>query len=164
MTGLAGRAATVRRRDILAGLLCLGAGIGALAEARGYSIGSPTQVGPGFYPAILGGLLALVGLLITVSAFVGATSAEAGEALPERPDWRGWACIIAGVLVFIGLAWTSGLAPAIFGTVFISALGDRSATLRGSLLLALGMAITGTVLFGYLLGINMPLWQVPTLR
>jgi hypothetical protein len=163
MSGLAGRAATARRRDILAGLLCLAAGLGALSEAWAYSIGSLHQVGPGFYPAILGGLLALVGVLITGSALVGKTSAEAGEALPDRPDWRGWACITAGVLVFIGLAWTSGLAPAIFGAVFVSALGDRAATLRGSLLLALGMAIAGTMLFGYLLGINMPLWQVPAL-
>jgi hypothetical protein len=152
-----------KRRDVVSGLLCLAAGIGALAEARGYAIGSLNQLGPGFYPAILGGLLALVGLLITASALAGAITSEAGEALPDGPDWRGWFCITAGVLVFIGLAWSSGLAPAIFGTVFVAALGDRQATLRGSLLLALGMAVAGTVLFGYLLGINMPLWQMPTL-
>jgi hypothetical protein len=161
MSLAAGRAAPGKRRDILSGLLCLAAGLGALVEARSYSIGSLSQLGPGFYPAILGGLLALVGVLITVSAFAGTAASEPDEALPDAPDWRGWFCITAGVLAFIGLAWVSGLAPAIFGAVLVAALGDRGATLRGGLLLALGMAIVGTILFGYLLGINMPLWQMP---
>jgi hypothetical protein len=63
--------------------------------------------------------------------------------------------------MFIVFAWLMGLAPAIFACVFVGALGDRTATLRGCLILATVMAVAGTVLFGYLLGINMPLWQWP---
>jgi len=77
------------------------------------------------------------------------------------PDWRGWLCIIAGGALFIVFAWLTGLAPAIFACVFVAALGDRTASLRGSLVLALGMTVFGTVLFGYLLRISMPLWHWP---
>jgi hypothetical protein len=63
--------------------------------------------------------------------------------------------------VFIGLAWSAGLAPALFGCAMLAALGDHTATFRGSLALALAMGVAGTVLFGILLGINMPLWQWP---
>jgi hypothetical protein len=156
-----------RHRNLLSGVICTAAGAGALLEAKRYGIGSLDQLGPGFYPAVLGGLLAVVGLLITLTR-----SPEEAETDPildaggdlRGPDWRGWFCIIAAVALFIMFAWLGGLAPAIFACVFIAALGDRTASLKGSLLVALVMTICGTVLFGYFLGINMPLWQWPFSR
>ncbi len=61
-----------RYRNLLSGLICMAAGAGALVEAQSYGIGSLDQIGPGFYPGVLGGLLALVGLLIAVTALTGA--------------------------------------------------------------------------------------------
>jgi hypothetical protein len=153
---------TARRRDILSGVLCILAGAGAFAEARSYTIGSLARLGPGFYPALLGGLLALVGALIVGVALTFQPVAEdADPLLTGPPDWRGAICIIAGGVSFILLAWLAGLAPAIFACVFVAALGDRGGSVRGSLLLALGMTVFGTVLFGYLLKIGIPPIQSP---
>jgi uncharacterized membrane protein YjgN (DUF898 family) len=151
-----------RRRDVLAGIICIVAGLGAVAEASRYTIGSLSRLGPGFYPAVLGALLALMGIMILAAALAFApVPDEIDQALAGRPDWRGWVCIIGGVVLFILFAWLAGLAPAIFACVFTAALGDRTASVRGSIVLALGMTVFGTVLFGYLLGINIPLWQWP---
>jgi hypothetical protein len=150
-----------RRRDLLAGILCVVAGIVVLLEARKYTIGSLHQIGAGLYPAILGSLLALVGLAIVGTAIIATPAVDDAEGIDGAPDWRGWSCIVMGVVLFILVAWLMGLAPAIFACVFVSALGDRTATLRGSLNLAISLCAAGTVLFGYLLGINMPLWQLP---
>jgi hypothetical protein len=151
-----------RRRDLLSGGICIVAGIGAFAEANSYTIGSLGKLGPGFYPAVLGALLTLIGILIVGAAVIFAPAAEeADPLLAGLPDWRGGACISAGVALFILAAWLFGLAPAIFCCVFTAALGDRTAALRGSFLLALGITVFGTVLFGYLLKISMPLWQWP---
>jgi hypothetical protein len=154
-----------RQRDLVSGALCIAGGIGVLVEARKDSIGSLDRLGPGFYPAVLGTLLTLVGVLIVAAALI-STSRDAtrfDDMAHEAgaPDWRGCACIVGGVVMFIVFARLMGLAPAIFACVFVGALGDRTATLRGCLILATVMAVAGTVLFGYLLGINMPLWQWP---
>ena len=151
-----------RYRDLVSGALCVAGGGLVLLEARKDTIGSLASLGPGFYPAVLGALLVLVGLLIVGAALTASTTTDDSE--PELlggPDWRGCGCIVAAVVAFIVVAWLAGLAPAIFACAFIGALGDRTASLRGSLVLALTMAVAGTVLFGYLLGINMPLWQWP---
>jgi MFS family permease len=149
-------------RDLLAGGVCLAAGIGVLEEAWEYTIGSLTQVGPGFYPAILGALLVVVGILIAGAALTTAAPADEHDALNvDRSDVRGWFCIIAGVLLFMLFAWLTGLAAAIFVSVFVAALGDRTATFRSSLVLALVMSVAGSVIFGYLLHIAMPIWQWP---
>jgi len=151
-----------RQRDLVSGTLCLVGGAGALLEAGKDTIGSLTSPGPGFYPAILGALLALVGLLIVGAALAASHATDdVGTEPVGGPDWRGCACIVGGVMAFIVVAWLAGLSPAIFACVFVAALGDRTASVRGSLILALVMSIVGTVLFGYLLGINMPLWQWP---
>jgi putative tricarboxylic transport membrane protein len=152
----------VRYRDLLAGVVCVAGGSGVLFEARKYTIGSLDSLGPGFYPAILGALLLLVGVAIIGTALTTMPPPDESAAdFAGGPDWRGWSCIVAAVVLFIVCAWLAGLAPAIFACVFVAALGDRTASLHGSLLLALGMSVAGTVLFGYLLGINMPLWQWP---
>jgi hypothetical protein len=151
-----------RRRDVISGTICIAAGCGAIAEASSYTIGSLARLGPGFYPAVLGALLALIGFLIVGVALAFTPVAEdADPMLSGGPDWRGWACIIGGGALFILVAWLAGLAPAIFVCVFTAALGDRTASVRGSLALALGMTVFGTVLFGYLLKISLPLWQWP---
>jgi hypothetical protein len=50
-----------------------------------------------------------------------------------------------------------GLMPGIFACVFVSSLGDREATLKGSLILATVVTIFGVGLFSYLLQVPMPL-------
>jgi MFS family permease len=143
----------------VSGALCVAGGIGVLIEAHRDEIGTLDQLGPGFYPAVLGVLLIMVGALIGTAALSGGHEREdAGHEAVTAPDWRGCVCIVGGVIAFMIFAWLAGLAPAIFVCVFISALGDRTATLRGSAILATTMAVVGTVLFGFLLGINMPLW------
>lgn len=49
-------------REILRGLIFAVFGIGAVIEAYGYGIGSATDMGPGYFPAMVGILLAAFGL------------------------------------------------------------------------------------------------------
>jgi hypothetical protein len=145
------------KKDFYAGGLVILIGVVAIVCARGYSINSLMRMGPGFFPLALGILLTVVGVLIAGSA---AAEPEADERiLPERKEWLGWACIIAAPLVFILLGETCGMAPAIFGCVFVAALGDREATWKSSLYLAIGVTVFGVILFSYLLHIPLPVFR-----
>jgi hypothetical protein len=144
-----------RRRDVQAGALCVVLGLAMIAEARRYPLGTLRQIGTGFYPLVLGVLLALVGALIAISSIGGPPDAPE---LTEPPEWRGWACIVGGVTLFMLLARPGGLVVAIFSSVLVAALGDRQATLRGALTLAACMAGFGTLLFGVVLGVSLPIW------
>jgi hypothetical protein len=81
---------------VLSGIICIVAGLGAVLEASRYTIGSLSRLGPGFYPAVLVALLALVGLMITVTALAFAPVPDdaelllaGGAELAGGPDWRG---------------------------------------------------------------------------
>lgn len=144
-----------RRRDWLAGALMMLLGLVAAAEGSRYEIGTLQQMGPGYLPVVLGLILAGLGILIAGSAAVSAED-HGEETIPDRPEWRGWACVVAGPALFIVGGYYGGLIPAAFLCVFVSALGDRTATLGRSLSLAAGVTLLGVFLFSYVLGVPFP--------
>jgi uncharacterized membrane protein YhdT len=144
------------KRDYYAGALMLVLGVGAAVTGSGYKFGSLARMGPGFMPVVLGVVLALLGLLIAGTALL---SSEAGDKkfLPDHPQWFGWLCIIGGPILFIILGQYGGMIPAVFACVFVCALGDNTATVKSSAILAAGITVFGVVLFHYLLNIPFPL-------
>ena len=106
-------------------------GGGAAARGRrgrglagvGYGIGTLRQMGSGFFPVVLGVLLVLVGvaMLATTRARARRTPARGRRRRAEMAhlagpvvQWRGWLCILGGVLAFVVLGEHGGLVPATF--------------------------------------------------
>jgi hypothetical protein len=142
-----------QRRDYYAGALMMLLGAGAAFVGSFYPLGSLTRMGPGFFPTALGVFLALLGVVIA------GTASYAGGAAPDtttRPDWRGWICIVGGAGLFIALATHAGLVPATLACVFVAALGDRTNGWKEALALAVGVAFFGTLLFAFVLHIQLP--------
>ena len=143
------------QRDLVAGCLLIVLGGGVAAEASRYTVGTLARMGPGYFPLILGSVLALTGALIVVNR--GAGTDEQERSPPY--DLRASICVVGTVLAFALLAAHAGFAPATFACVFIAALGDRSASLRNSVLLAAATTVAGMLLFAYALGIPIPIWR-----
>jgi Tripartite tricarboxylate transporter TctB family len=146
------------KRDFYAGGLMILLGLGAALEGQSYNIGTMRQMGPGFMPVALGVILVLIGITIAGTSLTG--GADDGEGvLPAQPDWRGWLCIIAGPFLFIIFGKFGGLAPATFACVFVSAMGDRSASWKDAFALALGITVFGVALFSYVLKVPFPIFK-----
>jgi hypothetical protein len=148
----------LEKKDFYAGLAMVLLGAGVTLNSTTYSLGTLMHMGPGMFPFILGILLVIVGILIFISGLM--TPLEEGERiLPASMEWRGWACILAGPLLFILFGEFFGMAAATFMCVFVSALGDRTATVKGSALLAAYITVGGGFLFSYLLKVPFPLFR-----
>ena len=112
------------QKDFFSGLLyaCVG---GAFAiGATGYKIGTSARMGPGFFPLLLGVILALIGLFIMFKAMVVKT--PNGDKIGKWA-WKPLFFIIAGNLLFgillgglpsLGVP-AMGLIVAIFGLSLI---------------------------------------------
>jgi putative tricarboxylic transport membrane protein len=146
----------VRKRDFYAGMLVIFFGLVMALKGPGYRLGTLMHMGPGFLPTALGVILVCLGIAIAATG-LSVPEGEDEDIMPENPEWLGWGCILAGPLCFILFGSYFGLIPAIFSCVFVSSLGDRAATLKGSILLAAFVTIFGVGLFSYLLQIPMPL-------
>ena len=150
-------------KDHIGTALCIALGAAVLGIGLTYDVGSLEQMGAGFVPVVIGSLLILVGIAI------GATATAHAQEVPlvalhrgkaeSRPEWRGWICIVAGVVAFVVLGRWGGLVPASFFSVFIAALGDRENTLRSSAVLATIVTLFGVAVFYWFLSLQLPLFQ-----
>src|SRR5262245_20892469 len=83
-------------KDFWSGVMFCGFAAVAVLAARGYSLGTAGKMGPGYFPLLLGGVLALLGLILIVRSLV-----IAGESVP-RIDLVPLA-IIAGAVALFGV-------------------------------------------------------------
>lgn len=146
------------KRDFYAGGLMTLLGAAVTLDSTTYSLGTLMHMGPGMFPFILGIVLTFIGVLILGTA-IATPLGEDESILPKQKEWRGWGCILAGPILFIIMGEFFGMAPATFSCVFVSALGDRTATLKGSMLLAAGVTFFGVLLFVYVLKIPFPMFR-----
>lgn len=141
----------LRSKDVLAGLFFL-----AVAGLFGYAaailpLGTALRMGPGYFPLLLSGTLALLGLITLVGGILNASPATAIE-----PFFLSRVLIIS----LSGLAFALGLEPlgfpiALFLTVMIASTASRSFRLIPTIALAVGVALVSWVLFAKILGIQL---------
>lgn len=111
-----------------------------------YSIGTLRRMGPGFFPAVLGGLIAVFGVLIALPAFF-----RQGE--PFGFEARPFLMVCASLAVFALLLERFGMVPAIFALVFCAAFAKPRPNLLENLFLSIFLAISATAVFVWGLGI-----------
>lgn len=150
--------ANLHKRDFYAGGLTTLLGAGVTLDSTTYDLGTMTHMGPGMFPLMLGLVLTFIGILIFGTALA-TPLGDDEHILPRQKEWKGWFCILAGPVLFIILGELFGMAPATFSCVFVSALGDRTSTIKGSAILAAGVTFFGCLLFSYVLKLPFPLFR-----
>ena len=148
----------LKKRDFYAGGLMTLLGAAITLNATTYSTGTLMHMGPGMFPFILGIVLTFVGVLILGTALVTPLSDDE-NILPKNREWVGWGCILAGPILFIVFGELLGMVAGTFACVFVSALGDRTATLKSSFVLAACVTFFGVLLFSYILQLPFPMFR-----
>jgi hypothetical protein len=139
-------------KDVLAGLIFVGFGLAFAVGALAYDIGDPVRMGPGFFPLIVGALLAFLGVLIAVTR-----SSEADDTTITAPPWRAAALILGAILVFGLTVRGLGLIPTIFVTSLLASLASRETRLPLAVLLAVGLTVLSVAIFVVALSVRVPL-------
>lgn len=147
----------VRKRDFYAGGLMVLLGLGIALKGTTYRAGTLMHMGPGFLPTALGIILILIGIAIAAVALSPADNDEDQSILPEHPQWWAWLCILMSPVFFIFFGRYFGMIPGTFMCVFIAALGDKTATWLGTIVLSAVVTVFGVALFSYFLQVPMPI-------
>ena len=151
------------QKDFFSGLMFMTVGVAFAWGASTYSIGNGARMGPGYFPLMLGILLALLGTVITFKSMVVET--EDGEKLGGWA-WKPLFFIIAANLVF-GLMLgglpslkipAMGLIVGIYALTFIASLAGEEFKLKEVAILATVLAIMSYLAFIVLLKLQFPVW------
>jgi hypothetical protein len=151
------------QKDFFSGLLFTVVGAAFAYGATSYSIGTGARMGPGYFPLLLGVILAVIGAFILFKALVVET--------PSGDPIGAWAFkplifIILGNLLFGVLLGglpsiklpAMGLIVAIYGTTLVVSMAGDKFRLSEVLGLATVLAIMSYLAFIVLLKLQFPVW------
>ncbi len=149
------------QKDFFSGLMFMGVGVGFAWGAAGYTIGNGARMGPGYFPLVLGILLAILGGIITFKALVVET--VDGDKIGAFA-WKPLFFIILANVVFgvcIGGLPSIGLPPpglviGIFALTFIASNAGDEFNLKEVVILAILLNVLSYLAFIVLLKLQFP--------
>jgi len=142
-------------QDLIGGLAMLAIGtFAALYAWQNLDIGALSRKGPGFFPLVLGSMLAVLGLLIALPALFRPGSGPLGI------DFKALFFVTLALLLFAFLLRPLGVLLTSMVMVLVSTLPLSLSTVgwKTRILTALGVAAVTWVVFILGLGMNLPTW------
>ena len=131
----------------------------------GYTIGTGARMGPGYFPLILGILMAVLGAVITFKALVVEPAHGDGDKIGTWA-WKPLFFIIAANLIFGILLGglpsiklpAFGLIAGIFALTFVASMAGDEFKLKEVTILAVVLSIMSYAAFILLLKLQFPVW------
>lgn len=151
------------QKDFFCGLMFMGVGVAFAWGASTYNVGTGARMGPGYFPLMLGILLALMGGVVTFTALV--VEAEGGDKIGKWA-WKPLFYIIAANLVF-GLLLAGlpsiklpafGMIVAIYALTFIASMAEAGWKFKATFILATVLAVGSYLAFVVALKLQFPVW------
>lgn len=131
----------------ISGLIFIAIGTGFATISTTYQVGTLTAMGPGFFPLVLGVLLAILGAIVMLSA------THSPEKI-EHANLRPVVILLGGVILFALIVRGAGLIPAVALLVFTSSLAGERLPWGQLSLIAGGFAIF--CYFAFVKGLGLP--------
>ena len=151
------------QKDFCSGVMFTSVGAAFAWGATTYNVGSGARMGPGYFPLMLGIVLALLGALVMLRALVVRT--ENGDKIGKLA-WKPLGFIIAANLLFGILLGglpsiklpAMGLIAAIYGLTLVSSYAGEKVNLKEVFVLSTILSIGSYLAFVVLLKLQFPVW------
>ena len=151
------------QKDFFSGLMFMGVGVAFAWGATTYNVGEGARMGPGYFPLMLGVLMAVLGAAITFKALVVET---VGGDKMGKWAFKPLVLIIAANLVFgvllgglpsLGIP-AMGLIVGIYALTFIASMAEAGWKVKNTFILATVLAIGSYLAFIVALKLQFPVW------
>jgi hypothetical protein len=155
--------ALASQKDFFSGLMFTAIGGSFAWGAQSYQVGGAARMGPGYFPLMLGIILAILGVIITFKSF---TQGGPGGDKIGAFAWRPLGFVLGANLAFgallVGLPSLGfpamGLIVAIYALVIIASFAQPGFELKSTLVLATVLAAGSYGAFVKLLNLQFPVW------
>ena len=151
------------QKDFFSGLMFMGVGIAFAWGATTYTVGTGARMGPGYFPLMLGILLAIIGAVMAFKATVVET--VGGDKIGKWA-WKPLVFILLANFTFgvllgglpsIGVP-AMGLIVGIYALTFIASLAGNEFRAKSVFVLATILAAGSYVAFVWALKLQFPVW------
>jgi hypothetical protein len=139
-------------KDFWTGIIFMAFGGAAVIFGREYPFGTTFKMGPGYFPTVLGALLALVGLITSLRGLLRSGTAVGAFA------YREMFLVLAATVLFGLLLRAAGLIVAVMLLVVVSAYASRYFRWGIAMALGVGMSAFCVLVFVKALGLPIPMF------
>lgn len=140
--------------DFWSGLLFMAVGGAFAGYAPNYGIGTATNMGPGYFPLALGGLMVLIGLAVLIQSFSRTGPTEKLDRIHLKP----LLLVIGPILLFGAILLPLGFVIASVVLIGLTALASPEFNIRYAVPLAAVLIAACYLIFVYGLGLPLPMW------
>ena len=141
-------------KDFCSGVMFMLFGAAAFFFAAEYNIGSAANMGPGYFPFVLGALLAALGVTLLVRSVFWT------KGLQERPAFhlKPLVLVLSSVVLFSLLLRPLGLLVSTTLLVVVSSMASHEFRWKETLLNAAVLIVVVLLVFVYCLDFQVPIW------
>lgn len=143
------------QRDFAAGLMFLIIGIAFAIGATNYTYGESARPGPGYFPLLLGVIMALLGAVVLFKALT--IESDGGDPIGAIA-WKPLLLIVGAVAVFGLLLPRLGMVITIPVLVFVSSLAGDEFHWLDAVINSVALTVFSYLVFVLGLGLTIPLW------
>jgi hypothetical protein len=136
------------QKDFFSGLMFMAVGIAFAWGATTYKLGTGARMGPGYFPMLLGIMLAVLGTIVTFKALV--VEAVDGDKIGSWA-WKPLFFIISANVIF-------GICLGGLPSIGLKPLGEKGMKIKPTFFLATFLAVLSYVAFVKLLRLQFPVW------
>jgi hypothetical protein len=141
-------------KDFCSGVMFMLFGAAAFFFAEDYNIGSAAKMGPGYFPFVLGALLAALGVTLLVRSVFWTKGSQQGPAFHLKP----LVLVLSSVVLFGLLLRPLGLLVSTTLLVVVSSMASHEFRWKESLLNAAVLIVVVLLIFVYCLDFQVPIW------
>lgn len=151
------------QKDFFCGLMFIAVGVAFAWGASTYNVGTGARMGPGYFPLLLGILLAVLGAAVTFTSLVVET--EGGDKI-GKIAWKPLGFVIGANVIFgvllagvpaLGIP-AFGLIVAIYALTFVASMAEDGWKVKTTFILATVLAVGSYLAFVIALKLQFPVW------
>jgi hypothetical protein len=131
------------QRDFWAGVLFIVTGLIFMVLSRQYNVGTSAKMGPGYFPMMLGGLMAVLGVMVVIPSVL--KSAEVLKITKIEP--RMVLLVLVAVAVYAFALPKLGFIVALFALIVISSIASHEFNLKTTLISSVILLVFSWLVF-----------------
>lgn len=143
-----------KSKDFKAGLLFMFFGLGAMLFSVNYEIGTSARMGPGYFPFALGGVLTLLGLVVSLGSL--SRGESTGKALSFRA--KPMVLVLSSVVLFGLLLRPLGLVLSTVILIVVASMASDEFKKKEAVFNAFVLLVFVLTVFVYFLEFQIPVW------
>ena len=141
-------------QDFWCGVFFVALGVVAIYASKNYPMGTALEMGPGYFPVWLGGIMIGFGLVIGGSSLRLSGDANQGLALGEWA-FRPWIVLTTTLVIYaLMMDWGAGFVPSLMVLVIGCAMAHKDVRWRETIVLSVLVTAASVAIFSF--GLDLP--------